>query len=770
MILSNDNNKSSSNTPLFERIAEFIIKSRYIIFLLFFAAVVFCSFSMKWTKVNSDLTSFLSPETETRRGLDIMEEEFTTFQSVRIMVENISYEDAAGMSERMASIDGVSEVAFDNTEEHYKNGSALYSITFGAEDTNPEKTLETIKDELGDYKYYIPMKMGSSFLEKLAGEMVTVVALASAVIVLVLLFTSNSFLEIAIFAIVFVIAAVLNMGTNYWIGEISSITNSVAVILQLALAIDYAIILSHRYYDERKINDSARDALRKALAKSIVEISSSSLTTISGLAALTIMQFRLGYDLGIVLIKGIICSMLTVFLLMPGLIYLMSKPLKVTEHKFLVPRIDAWGRVLTKKVPVFLIVFALLLPLSIYFSGKAEYAFNDSSITELVHSDEREALHKINDTFSPDTSIAVLVPVGSYEKEETLIANAGRLDGIKTAFGIAAVRFGDNLSLTEPYDYHKYSALTGVDESLIRELYTSYARFSFRAKYAEDPEGYEVPLVDMLMFMFRIIDTGIVDLDPVQQRNLDEIRGPIEKGYSQLKGKTMSRIVLTSDILPEDERGVQLVENIRKEADSLYGEGKSVIVGDITSARDLRNSFESDSVLICVLTIVFVFIILLFTFRSTITAAALVFVIQGSIWINFSLQYFMGIRCSFVTYMIVSAIQMGATIDYAIVIMNRYMKARENMEKKDAMIKAVSDSFPTVLTSGAIITVAGMLIGFRVSDVYVGHIGFAVGRGALVSVILVLMVLPQLILILDKVIQKTTFKSPKEFIKNFKPS
>ena len=217
-------------------------------------------------------------------------------------------------------------------------------------------------------------------------------------------------------------------------------------------------------------------------------------------------------------------------------------------------------------------------------------------------------------------------------------------------------------------------------------------------------------------------------------------------------------MVLTSSLPAEGEQSVALVEDVRHVAEELYGEGTVLVTGEITSARDLRDSYKGDSVLISVLTIVFVFIILLFTFRSPVAAAVLVFVIQGSIWINFSIPYLTGMVSFFLTNMIVSAIQMGATIDYAIVIMNRYRALRTEYPKREAMAKAVNESFPTVITSGAIMAVAGFLIAYIVSDVYVCHIGHAVGRGAVISMIMVLTVLPQLVVLCDKLIEKTTFR------------
>ncbi len=216
--------------------------------------------------------------------------------------------------------------------------------------------------------------------------------------------------------------------------------------------------------------------------------------------------------------------------------------------------------------------------------------------------------------------------------------------------------------------------------------------------------------------------------------------------------------MLTASVPAEGEESVALVEKVREIAEKSYGEGNALVLGEITSTRDLHDSYNSDSVLINVLTIVFVFLILLFTFKSPVAAAILVFVIQGSIFINFSFQYLSNMTSLFVTNMIVSAIQMGATIDYAIVILNRYLSLRKEFPKKEAMVQAVNESFPTVITSGAIMTVAGLVIAFRVTDVYIGHIGLAVGRGALISIILVLTVLPQIIVLCDKLIEKTTFR------------
>ena len=741
-------------------ISSAIVTNRYIIFMLFLAAAVYCVLSINKVQINGDLTAFLPADAETRRGLTVMEDEFVTYASAGIMVSNITYDIAEDIQAQMEELPHVTGVSFDDTTAHFVNSAALFTLSFDGTEDDPD-VITDMKNALAlvdKYDTYVSSSIGSDYSAELAEEMVGVVLLAAVVIVAVLLFTSRSYFEVAIFGIVFVFAGLLNMGTNFWLGEISSITNSIAIILQLALAIDYAIIFAHRYQDEAAIYPTEREALVEALSKSIIEISSSSLTTISGLVALTLMQFRLGRDLGVVLSKGIICSMLTVFLLMPGLIMLFPKMLKRTAHKSLIPSIEGWGRFLVHSKNLFVLVFVLILPAAIYCSSKVDYAFDDSSIDELLYSESRAAMHKIDDTFSPDTTIALIVPSENFDNEKAILKEVGELSEIKTATGLANIEIDNSHVLTDSYTPRMFAELLGIDVEEANLLYQAYGvQHEQYQPIFSSTSNYEVPLVDMFLYLFEKIDQGVVTLSDEQTETLDELRGTLERGVEQLRGKDWNRMVFTASVPTEGEESVLLVEKIRDIAERYYGDDSVLVVGDITSARDLRDSYNSDSTMINLLTIGFVFVILLFTFKSLAGAAILVFVIQGSIWMNFSFPYLMNTNTSFVTNMIVSAIQMGATIDYAIVLMSRYLTLKEELPKRDAMARAVNESFPTVLTSGSIMTVAGFLIALRVSDVYVGHIGLAVGRGALISVILVMTVLPQLIVMFDKLIEKTKF-------------
>ena len=260
-----------------------------------------------------------------------------------------------------------------------------------------------------------------------------------------------------------------------------------------------------------------REALIEALSKSIVEISSSSLTTISGLVALMLMQFRLGYDLGLVLSKGILCSLITVFLLMPGLIASFFRPLRRTTHKSHVPDITGWGRFLMKTRFGFVAVFVIILPLAIWCSSRTEYAFNDAGIDELKYSESRAAARKITGTFANDTTIAVLVPSGNYEAEKQFLRDAAELDNVKTVTGLANIEIEDGKVLTDSYTPRMFSMLLNIDFEEAEMLYAAYGveNGQYQPIFG-NAETYSVPLIDMFLFVCEQVDAGIVTLSDEQ--------------------------------------------------------------------------------------------------------------------------------------------------------------------------------------------------------------------------------------------------------------
>ena len=739
------------------KVARFIVDKRKAFYLVFIAAFVFCAASINKVQVNNDITSYLPAQTETRRGLTIMDEEFITLGSANVMVSNVTYQTALDLSHKLENIEGVSEVAFDGTEEHYKNSSALFTISFDGEETDPAtvEAMNEVLSALEGYDVYSSTQIGRDESATLQQEMTVILAIAAVVIVVVLLFTSKSYMEVPVYLIVFAAAAVLNMGTNFIFGTISFITNSIAVVLQLALAIDYAIIFCHRYMEERDNGLDPREADIAALSKAIVEISSSSLTTISGLVALMLMQLRIGFDMGIVLSKGIVFSMLCVFLLMPGLLMLFSGPIDRTRHRNLVPKINFWGKAVVRLRSILPPIFLVVVVVGAVLSSHCDYVF-DNNDTDFDNKPAwRIADEKVTDTFGKKNTIAVLVPRGDYNKEKYVLERVSQLPQVTQATGLANIEVEDGRMLTDEMNPRQFSELAGVDIELARLLYQAYGlSVEEYGAIFQDPDDYSVPLIDVFEFLLDQKDKGVVNLTGEQADKVDDLQERLDVGLEQLRGENWSRLVFVADVPTEGDETYALLDEIRSIAQEYYGDDV-ILVGNSTNAFDLASSFSGDNMKISILTALFVMVILLFTFKSAGLPILLVLTIQGSIWINFSVPVLTGTNLFFLSYLVVSSIQMGATIDYAIVITNRYMELKTVMERKQAAVEALSQSFPTILTSGTIMAVAGFLIGGISTDATIGSVGQTLGRGTVTSIILVMTVLPQLLMLGDALIERT---------------
>lgn len=737
------------------KLARFIVDKRKAFYLVFLAAVLFCAASVSKVHVNNDITSYLPADTETRRGLTLMEEEFTTLGSGQFMLTNVTYDEADQVADEIEQVDGVSSVEFDDTEKHYTGSSALITVTFDGEKDDPValQAMDHLKSILAPYDTYIYSEVGLDTSAQLQSEMGIILVIAAIVIVIVLLFTSKSYMEVPVYVIVFGVAAVLNMGTNYWFGEVSYITNSVAIVLQLALAIDYAIIFCHRYMEERETKP-AREADIAALSKAIVEISSSSLTTISGMIALMLMQFRIGFDMGAVMSKGIICSMLTVFLLMPGLLMLFSNGIEHTRHPNLVPRISLVGKAVVKLRYILPPIFLVTIIAGIFLSGKCEYCFSENVIDTNNPPEQRIALDRISDTFGNQNTIALLVPKGDYEKESKILAEISELPEIDKAQGLANTE-AEGYMLTDKLKPRQFAEIAGVDIEMARLLYQAYGlEHEEYGAIFQNPDDYEIPLVDSFQFLCEQKDKGVIKLEGEQAEMVNDLQEQLDIGLPQLQGEHWSRLVFIADVPEESPQTFALLDQMRAIAAQYYGDDV-LLVGNSTNARDLSESFSGDNLKISVLTALFVMIILLFTFKSAGLPILLVLTIQGSIWINFSFPYLTHTNLFFLSYLVVSSIQMGATIDYAIVITNRYMELKTIMSHRDAVIETLNQSFPTILTSGSIMTVSGFLIGMISTNPPISSLGLALGRGTLTSIFLVMTVLPELLILGDTLIERT---------------
>ena len=758
-----EKNKSSG----MEKVASFIVDRRNLFFLIYIFAILFSIFSIGWVQVENDITTYLPDDTETRQGLTVMNDNFVTYGSARVMVSNVSYEKAMSLKEQLEDIDGVTSIDFDNSKDSFNNGSALFSFTFDGEvdDEMSKSAMNEIKEELKDYDFYVDSEVGVDTSADLANEMVVIVIVAAIIIVIVLTLTSRSYAEVPVLIMTFGVAAILNMGTNFLCGKISFISNSVTVVLQLALAIDYAIILCHRFSDEHETLP-AREACIVALSKAIPEISSSSLTTISGLAALGFMHFGIGLDLAIVLIKAIFCSLLSVFTLMPGLLMLFSKLIDKTGHKKLLPEIDMVGKFANKTKYIIPPIFLVLICVAFFFSNKCPYVYSYNDLETAKASDAQIARSHIKANFGNNNMVAVIVPSGNYDSQRNILKEIDRLDGVKSSMGLANIEAMDGYMLADALNPREFSELANLDYEVAKVLYSAYAvKYDQYGELINGVGNYKVPLFDMFMFLKGEMDDGNVYLNGDVQETLDDLFDQLDKAKLQLQSDDYSRMVVYLD-LPEESEATTLCLDKIHEIIAKYYDEDYYVVGNSTSAIDLSSSFIGDNTLISILSALFVIIILLFTFQSAGLPILLIIVIQGSIWINFAVPTLMDEPLYFLGYLIVNSIQMGANIDYAIVISSHYSELKKKMESKEAIVEALNSSFPTIFTSGSILASAGVLISKMTTNPVIAAIGECLGRGTIVSIILVFFVLPQILVLGDKIIEKTSFKIEAPIGKN----
>ena len=755
---------------MFEKISAYIVNKRKAFMVFFILAAVFSVFSSSWVKVSNKLSDYLPESTKTKQGLDIMDENFTTFGTAKVMVNNIDYEKALELSTKLKEIAGVSRVGFydksdsdyenKNIEDYYKDFAALYTISF--EDVEDSKLVQEaivkVRESVSAYDNVVYTTIDKDDAKSLNEDMKVIGVLVVIIIVGVLIFTSQTYAEILIFMLTFAVAILLNVGTNFIFGRISFVTKAVGVVLQLALAIDYAIILFHRFMEERK-NFKSKHALISALAKAIPEISSSSLTTMAGMVALMTMQFRIGRDLGQVLLKSIIFSMISVFLFMPALIMMFEKWIKKSMHKSFVPNIEFLGKKILSVRFIIAGIFTVLVIGGIVLSGKTAYIFDPNSIKSDKKTEYIAAKEEIERHFGSSNILAVVIPKEDYIKEARLLEEISKVEGVKSVTGLANIEVGNEgeYVLTDSLKPRELAEIADVDIDLVKLVYRFYALKNEQyGAFINSIDSYKVPIINMVDFLYDQIENGGVEIDEDITENIEDIHKSITDARKQLESEKYSRFLVVWDRELEGKATFAAIDEVEGIAKNYYNE--VYVVGDSSSNYEISKSFGTDNLRISIITALLVGIILLFTFQSAALPFILVLTIQGSIWVNFSLPYLANEPMFFLSYLIVSSIQMGATIDYAIVITGRYMVLREECESKNkAISRTLNEAFPTIITSGTIMAASGFVIGFLTSNATIASLGKTLGIGVLISMILVMFVLPVLLYLFDFTIDKTSF-------------
>lgn len=749
----------NTETPI-KNLARIIVDRRNLLFLFYFIAIIFCLFSITWVEVENDIVNYLDETTKTRQGIEIMETEFTTFAMADLMVSNIPYATGEILAEQIENIDGVSTLMFENNESHFKDTSALMIIIFDGEEKDPRvlQALDDIHQTVAGYDYSLATEVGVDPATELTNDMTIVGILGVAIGILVLLFTSKSYIEIPILLMTFGVAALLNMGTNFALGKISYISNSVGVVLQLALAIDYAIILIHRFTEEYEVLP-AREAAIEALSKAIPEIASSSLTTIGGLGALAFMNFGIGLDLATVMIKAILFSMLSVFTLMPGILVVSSKLMDKTRHRSFVPSVAIIGRFSIKTRYIIPPIFVVVLVAAFIFSSKCPFLFSMTDIRGNRISETQMAADRIEENFGHNNMLALVVPSGDYKKEKELVQILEGYAEVDLVTGLANTEAMGGYMLGDPLTPRQFAELIDLDYEVAQLLYSAYALND--QAYGNVISGighYKVALIDMFQFLYEEVVQGYLAVEDELVADLEEANKQLSFAEKQMVGENYSRIILAINLPEESPETYDFIHRVYAEASEFYPYESIFLVGESSNALDLSLTFDNDNLIISILSVLFVIIILTFTFQSAGLPFILISVIQASIWINFSFPYLRNQGLYFLGFLIVTSIQMGANIDYAIVITSRFFELKKEMSSEEAIIQALDQGFPTVITSGTILAVAGNLIGLVSTDGATAVLGAYLGQGTIISIILVIFVLPQLLYLGDRIVEKTSFK------------
>lgn len=678
-----------------DRLIGGIIAHRRAVVVAFLVVTLACAACIPFVRVNYDMADYLPPSAQSTTAVEIMSTQFDqAIPNAYVMVRDVSVADTLSAKEALSRIEGVESVMWLDdmadlvvpletldaamVETYYKDGAALFQVSVAeGSESSAVPQMRALVDGLGAGNAVSGdaadiAQMQASIIEQVG----MAVAIVVPAIVLLLVLSTLSWIEPVLFLLAIGVSILINMGTNLALGEVSFVTFSVSPILQLAVSLDYAIFLLHAFSAERAQAGSIEEAMARAMRSSVSTIAASAVTTLFGFAALSFMQFQIGADLGLNLVKGIALSFVTVVVFLPAVTLLLCGLIDKTSHRPLMPSCAGVDRGLRHvRVPALVLVLALVVPA---FLGQSHATFtysNGMPDTTLRAGADTAA---VTEEFGQQNMVALLVPRGDVAAEAALSDDLAEVDNV-----------------------------TGV---------LSYAS----SVGAAIPQGF----------------VG-------------------EKVTSQFYSDDYARIVVSVDTESEGDEAFATVEEIyqvvQRYYDTFFAAGRSA------NLYDMQNVVAVDNVVVSLVAVVAIFLVLLITFRSLALPLVLLLAIEAGIWINLAIPYFTGTPINFIGYLVINTVQLGATIDYGILLTTHYLRARRQLPAREAVAKALGSSFRSLLVSAGILASAGFALAASSSIAAVSTLGLLLGRGALMSLALVTCFLPALLVGLDGVIRRTTY-------------
>lgn len=736
-----------------KKISAFIVKIRYFLLAFWVVATAVSIFLIPRVKIEYDTTVYLPENTRVKQSLRVMEEEFGLTGQASVMIEDVDPVKVFVYKDKINSMPYIMEVIWiDNFIERdviqniqdlfdeydpngnfrfgaipglnafYKDRTALLQVVFTENDhsLNVGNSIELIREYLGTINK--PFALSGTAInayqmrETTKSEVFKTALYVAPIILIILIIFTKSWLEPLVFLASVLVSVIVNMGTNIMFPSVSFLTNATASLLQLAISMDYSIFLLHAYQKEKEAGLEQKEAMATAMKKSFSSINSSMITTVAGFAAIMFMRYTIGMDLSRVMIKGILLSLIVTFTFMPSLIIATDNLLKKTQHKPFFPKIGKLTKFITKTRYVIPALLLMTVVPSYIAQTKNHFVYGDGAMAVRHDSGEMSEADRIEQKFGRNNMIVVLVPIdedGNYKAQEKAMIRQlnSELDKANEDYRPTIQSY---LTLTDIETYiSNYNDLPPAVKSFLEEYF--------------DPTMIE----DMISENFK----------------------------KQFISENYSRVIIsinTETESPRAEKAVNIIETVvarQPFADEAH------IIGVSPSVKEIKEVVEKDYVFVNLLSIVLVFVVLLVNFKSAILPFILLFVIELGIFINMAIPYITGMPLIFIGFMIVSSVQLGATIDYAILFTQFYVNARKTLVKRDAIKYALDHGGHSILTSSLILTTAGYVLKFASSVTGVSAIGELIGRGAALSGVLVIFLLPMLLYIFDKAIAKTTMQS-----------
>ena len=682
------------------RLARFIIKKQKWIESVFAAGCLFSLIAMLFVNVNYDLTEYLPDTARSHIGLDQMEAAFGYPGTARVMLKDVSLYEAKQYKDRLEAVDGVDQILWcdstvniyagedfidvESIEDYYKDGCAVMDVTFDEGDTSAKtaQAIEQMQAITGEKGYYVGMAVQTkSLTENVESEMSLILTVAVIMIFAVLCITTNAWSEPFLFLLVMGVAILLNRGTNIFIGTVSFLTDNVAMVRPLASSMDCSIFLLDAFSREREGGLSEEEAMVRAVDDAINSIFASSLTTVVGFLALVSMKFTIGFDMGLVLAKGIVFSLLTVVFFMPAMILKFASMNERTRHRRFLPDFQGLSRRIYKARYASLALMLLLVPPAYVAQGMNTYLYGNSAVGASegtkVYADDQVIVN----TFGRSNMLLALYPNTSSVREREMTEAIEALPYVKSVTSLAGT-----LPEGIPEEF--------LPQSLTGELHTR-----------------------------------------------DWCRMLI---YIRTKSESSQAFACTQEL---------------EEILTGYYPENSYLVGETPSTRDIRDTITEDNTRVNMLSLLGVFLVVMASFRSLVVPVLVIIPIEAAIFLNMAVPYLAGDTMVYMGYIIVSSIQLGATVDYAILLANNYAACRKKIpDKREACIQALSLSCTSIFTSGTIIVLAGYIIHFISSTAAIGDLGHLIGRGGLYSMVLVLTVLPALLVLFDRIVTDNEFE------------